>query len=95
MKTINWKPDKKGVPMCMAQLGKPCPRGRAHPDECTMDPDSGDDGMCYDGCYPQMAKQSAALAAFMEWNSGPDAGMENSAEVWNSVVEQIIEAVSP
>lgn len=47
-----------------------------------------------DVCYHKLVHQAAALAAFMEWNSGPDAGMEKSAEVWNSVVEQIIEAVT-
>ena len=53
MSEINSKPDRNGVPMCLAQIGKECPRGRADPDKCNM---GDDDGMCYDGCYPKMVE---------------------------------------
>ena len=58
MSEINSKPDRNGVPMCLAQIGKECPRGRADPDKCNM---GDDDGMCYDGCYPKMVEIVAAL----------------------------------
>ena len=82
---INWKPKEEkgkdqGLPVCGAEAGK-----------CDYAPH----GCCGNYCMPQICKQHQALVAFMEWNSGPDAGMENSAEVWNAVVEQIIEAMTP
>jgi len=83
---INWIPDENGVPKCGVQIGLRCPRGEACPEECNM---GDDDGMCFDGCYPQMVKIVAVLnKVAARPNSMGASGME-------TLHDEVIEALTP
>ena len=87
---INWLPDENGVPLCAAQIGKVCPYGRAYPDKCNS---GGEDGIGYDGCYPQMVKRAAAAKAALEWY---DAAINNiSKGTLSDAMNRLREAMTP